>query len=31
MGLSGALNITDDMEALTKNIELNQVPALWVK
>lgn len=31
MGLSGALNITDDMEALTKNIELNQVPALWIK
>jgi len=31
LGLSGALNITDDMEVLSKSIELNVVPALWVK
>lgn len=30
-GLSGALNITDDMEDLSNSIFLGQQPAIWVK
>jgi len=30
-GLKGQLNITDDMEALSSKMFLNQQPDLWVK
>jgi len=31
LGLSGALNITEDMEALQTALMLNKVPAVWEK
>lgn len=30
-GLAGSLNITEDMETLSKSLFLNTTPALWVK
>jgi len=30
-GLSGSLNITEDMETLSTSLFLNSPPALWVK
>jgi len=29
LGLTGALNITEQMEALFQALSLNQVPAVW--
>lgn len=31
LGLIGALNITEDMEALASSMTLNKVPASWEK
>jgi dynein heavy chain len=31
LGLSGALNITEEMEALQSALTLNKVPATWEK